>query len=44
MWFTEPNIVFVISFFLFVLFTRFILDKIKKGMLNLFFDRGHPVV
>jgi len=32
-WFTESHIVLVISFLLVVLFTQFIVDKMKKGVL-----------
>ena len=31
MWFTESHIVLIISFLLFVLFTQFIVDKMKKS-------------
>jgi len=32
-WFSESHIVLIISFLLFVLFTQFIVDKMKKVML-----------
>ena len=32
-WFTESHIVLIISFLLVVLFTQFIVDKIRKGVL-----------
>jgi len=32
-WFTELHLVLIISFLLLVLFTQFIVDKMKKAML-----------